>query len=194
MVLSVEGEGKILGHAYDVEFQIGSGLFRKNVCYGGDRPDETFLSRLGLSCNGRSQTQRCTRDAIHARDPDFSEECGRFATAQTCQISALALLGGAILVRMCYGSGRTPLLSFALAVLVVMLSTVTMMVVKRTQMFRGEGDEEERGRFGCELVDAFELCEKYGAAAMAQGWGIFFAAAGALLDGGLLVVSMARMM
>jgi len=172
VVLSIEGEGKVLGHAYDVDFKVGSGLFRRNVCYGGDRPDEDFLKHIGLSCNGKSQTKHCSRKSVDKNNPDFNEECSRFVTAQVMEM--LAIVFGVIAVTAGCFIDR----DLMTVTSIIMLSSIMLVVgsavaeadMKKTRFFSRED------KFDCRSTETFEICETYGMSLHAQEWGIVFAA------------------
>lgn len=164
VVSSLRGSGKALGVEYHVDFNVGSGLFYRDVCFGGSTPSEQFLNEVGLSCAGKSQTFDCTAESLDKKDNQhYDPQCARFVSAQVLQMAAIV----AVVVASAADCGFRFTQMVASGLAFACASTV-MGLMRASYMF---SDEQN---FGCVLVlNVFELCHDYGASFHLQSLAVF---------------------
>ena len=83
VVGSFKGNGQVGAVKFEVDVNLGDGLWRRNVCFGKSDP-QGILEKAGLSCKPRYQTGACDAD-------DLSDECSRFFSAQVLQCLSVIL-------------------------------------------------------------------------------------------------------
>jgi len=86
VVTSLQGHGKLLIAEFDVDLQIGDGLWKRNVCFGGSKPDEEVLKQFGLTCKGQLQLDHCDDEGLSDKQ---EEHCDQFMLLQGMQSLAI---------------------------------------------------------------------------------------------------------
>ncbi|KAH9259052.1 hypothetical protein BASA81_002672 [Batrachochytrium salamandrivorans] len=89
VVATLEGDYDLLNKHYSVDMRVGTGLFRRNVCYGKDRPNEDTLKKFGLSCAGHKQTYHCDWDDLKSSE---RTHCHDFMYMQGNEIAAIVFI------------------------------------------------------------------------------------------------------
>ena len=139
------------GHAgfvdFNVDVQMGDGLWRRNVCFGKSAPED-LLNKAGLSCKGSSQTNNCGAD--HKTD-DKKEECTMFYAAESLQVFAMFFaFCSCVIACVPVPSKRGLMLSNVLLIVTGILIIVVLRLLQNTYLY----DNHERVR----LLPA--LCRK----------------------------------
>jgi hypothetical protein len=87
------GHAKLLFREFDVQLAIADGLWKRNVCYGKDRPDEEKLQRFGLTCKGTMQTEHCDDDGLTEKQRDRCDKYELMQGMQTLALFAVVIAG-----------------------------------------------------------------------------------------------------
>jgi hypothetical protein len=187
VVTSLKGHGKLLIADFDVDLSIGDGLWKKNVCFGESRPDESILNQLGLTCEGALQTEHCESDDLSDKDQDH---CDDFYLLQGMESLAIfstfvaTFIGS--LARTCASMTllRTTLRLGAIVSLAIALSAAASVIrlVKESDMV------DERS-FSCSRALGAELCHGYGVSFGMQGAAVAQLALALMMNIILLCVS-----
>jgi len=174
VVASFKGDGKIpaLGKDFDVDVSIGDGLWKRNVCYGGDKPDEDVLQKVGLTCKGQRQTSHCSDDNV----PDkVQEHCDDFYAIQVTEsLSIFFILFSVFLGTLGRSCATTSVARKALRATSIISMFIALCTTGSVISMVKHSDMVHDHHFKCKDVFGADLCYGYGAAFGLQ-WAAVFA-------------------
>jgi len=150
---------------FTVDFDVGTGIWMKNVCFGGSVPDEDVLKRFGLSCEGTSTLDGCEFDE-DGRDVNGNEEGTRIRAAEVLSVFSLACAFLGLLAACCATPGSVMRIAFASLFSVLTLSSAIFVIeiMNESQMM----DKN----FSCHDVFGADLCFRIGPSKTLQLLGI----------------------
>lgn len=164
------GHAKLLFKEFDVQLAIADGLWKRNVCYGKDRPDEDKLQRFGLTCRGTEQTEHCDDDFLSDEQKDRCDKYELMQGMQTLALFAVVIGGvmGAFARRCATVKYMNCIMKFGH---VVALAIAAIAAVSVISMIKDSDMVDER-TFGCQEVFEADLCHGWGPSYALQWTGI----------------------
>lgn len=166
VVTSLRGNAKVLLAEVNVDLSIGDGLFQKNVCFGGSKPEESFLNHFGLTCQGTRQTSFCEESHL---SPSQEEHCDDFKLMQGLESLALvAVFFSAFLVSLTGACYRSPIFRLTLRLVTIVTLLVAISCASSVMNLLKDSDMVDERSFSCQKVLGADLCYEYGASYVLQ--------------------------
>lgn len=171
-VASLRGSGSVFLVDFNVDFNIGSGIWVKDVCFGGSVPSSVdVLAKFGISCDGTSALDGCEFDE-NGREVNGNDECTRLRAAEALSTIAIFCTIAALFIGCCSTADSRMRLGFAclFTLLAVFSSIAVLGIMKETNMM----DKE----FGCVNIVGAEVCYDKGPSLILQTLGVLSLFAG----------------
>jgi len=164
------GHAKLLFKEFDVEVAIAQGLWKRNVCYGKDRPEESTLQKFGLTCKGTAQTSHCDDDMLTDKAKDRCDHYELMQGMQTLALFAVFIAGvmGAFARRCATVKYMGCIMKFGHVVALVVGVSAAISVISLVK----DSDMVHENTFGCEDVFEADLCHGWGPSYALQWTGI----------------------
>ena len=154
VITKVNGETDMFFVKFSVDFEIGSGLFHRDRCYG-HVPEEDTLNRWGLSCSGVSQTLGCGNSPLSSKT---KAHCEHFKFMQTLQIISMIATGVALVTH----SRSYSLVTTILVTAALITSTLVLYQVIHTPELMEFKPDEVRIWECRKLIGEVQLCHGFG--------------------------------
>lgn len=164
------GHAKLLFKEFDVEIAIAQGLWKRNVCYGKDRPEENTLKKFGLTCEGTMQTEHCDDNKLTDKQRDRCDHYELMQGMETLALFAVFIAGvmGAFARNCATVKYMGCIMKFGHVVALAVGVSAAISVISLVK----DSDMVHENTFGCEDVFDANLCHGWGPSYALQWTGI----------------------
>jgi len=197
LVTRVNGSADILAAHISVDVVVGDGLWTRGQCFGESADSvKELLQKVGLSCDGVPQTQKCARDDLSSLEQDH---CNRFYVAQGMEVLAMGSLFIAILAGTSNREGLLPALlrgiALSAALVASMAGSSVLSLLQDSYMFtriNSEGQrivDESSLQYQCATMFGLSVCHGPGFSFQLQAFGSALASMSAIVSLVLLLTN-----